>query len=172
MADLARAPVAPVTRVLRLAFVIVMCTLVQAIVLPNIRVLGVVPDLGLVAAVAVAYEDGPEAGATFGFVAGFVLDLFLSTPAGLSALSWALTAFIVGIVSVRLVRATRWMPAIFGFGGGLLGGLLFCGVGALVGEEQLFALSSVRIVVIAATLDAIVAYAIFPLVRWSVRPSR
>lgn len=172
MADLTRAPVAPVTRFLRLVFVIVLGTLAQTILLPNIRVLGVVPDLGLVAAVAVSYEDGPEAGATFGFVAGFVMDLFLSTPAGLSALCWALTAFIVGVVSVRLVRETRWMPAIFGFTGGLVGGLLFCGVGTLVGEEQLFALSSVRTVLIAAVLDAIVAYAIFPLVRWAVRPPR
>ena len=43
---------------------------------------------------AVAYEDGPETGAIFGFADGARMDLFLTTPLGLSALSYALTGYV------------------------------------------------------------------------------
>ena len=64
----------------------------------HLRILGVVPDLGLVLAVAIAYRSGPEAGALTGFAAGLCYDLFLETPLGLSALSYALTAYAVGLL--------------------------------------------------------------------------
>ena len=57
-------------RVGRLLLLLIMIVLLQTAVLPYLRIFGVVPDLGLVATVAIAYREGPELGAIFGFAAG------------------------------------------------------------------------------------------------------
>jgi hypothetical protein len=46
--------------------------------------------------------------------------------------------------------------------GGLAGGVLFVGVGAIAGQDQLLALSSVRIILIASARAAC-AFAVFPI---------
>ena len=86
--------------------------IVQVTVFPHLRIFGVVPDLGLVLAVAVAYRLGPEAGALTGFAAGLGYDLFLETPLALSALSYALTAYAIGVVADRDAARAAVDPAV------------------------------------------------------------
>lgn len=135
----------------------------------GLRVFGVTPDVELVLTVAVAYYLGPERGAVFGFVAGLVIDLFLNTPFGLSALSFALVGYGIGVVQSGLVRAPRWVAPIMGVLGGLAGGALFVGIGALAGQEALLALRSVKVVLIASVCDALLAVVAFPIARWATR---
>lgn len=156
-------------RLLRLTFLVVVTVLVQTLVFPHLRVFGVVPDVGLVLAVAVAYTAGPETGAFFGFVEGLAVDLFVNTPFGLSALAFGVTAYSVGVLEAGLVRSSRWMPIWLGAAGGLVAGTIFVLVGAIVGQEHLFELDSVRIVAIAAVYDAVIAPVCFPLARWALR---
>jgi rod shape-determining protein MreD len=151
-----------------LAVVVLQTTLFSA----GLRVFGVVPDLGLVLTVAVAFYLGPERGAAFGFLTGLAVDLFLSTPLGLSALSFALVGYGVGFVQDGLVRSPRWVAPIMGGLGGLAGGVLFVAIAAVAGQEQLLTLSSVRIVVIAGAYDALIALAVFPVARWAIREPR
>jgi rod shape-determining protein MreD len=132
-------------------------------------VFGVVPDLGLVATVALAYREGPEPGAIFGFAAGLSVDLFLQTPLGLSALAYALTGYLIGILQGALLRSAWWVAPVLGGLGGIIGGLLFIGIGAIVGQEQLFALRSLRLVLLAGLYDAVVAPIVFPIVGFAVR---
>ncbi len=154
---------------MRLALLLVAIVLIQTTILPYLRVFGVVADLGLVATVAVAYREGPETGAIFGFAAGLSMDMFLQTPLGLSALAYALTGYLIGILQGGMLRSSWWVPPVLGALGGLIGGLLFIGIGALVGQDQLFALRSLRVVLIASLLDAIVAPVMFPIVGYAVR---
>jgi rod shape-determining protein MreD len=154
-------------RVGRLALLLIAIVLVQTTILPYLRVFDVVPDLGLVATVALAYREGPESGAIFGFAAGLSMDLFLQTPLGLSALAYALTGYFIGVLQGALVRTAWWVSPFLGALGGIIGGLLFIGIGAIVGQEQLFALRSLRIVLLAAVYDALVAPIIFPIVRFA-----
>jgi rod shape-determining protein MreD len=151
----------------RLALLLVAIVLVQTTILPYARVFGVVADLGVVATVAVAYREGPETGAIFGFAAGFAMDLFLQTPLGLSALCYALTGYLIGILQGGLLRRSWWIPPVLGGIGGLLAGALFVGIGALVGQEQLFAYRSVRVVLLAGLYDAVIAPFMFPIVRFT-----
>ena len=151
-------------RIGRLALLLCVMVLVQITLLPHLRVAGVVPDVVLVATVAVAYREGPELGAGYGFASGLVLDLFLQTPLGLSAICFALTGYLVGVVQGALVRTAWWVAPILGAFGGIVGGFLFVGIGAIFGQDQLFTLRSVRIVLQAGLLDAIIAPIVFPLV--------
>jgi rod shape-determining protein MreD len=158
-----------VIRVGRLLLLLVAIVLIQTAVLPYLRVDGVVPDLGLVATVAIAYYEGPEVGAVFGFASGLAMDLFLQTPLGLGALSFALTGYLIGLLQGGLLRRAWWVTPLLGGLGGLIGGLLFVGIGALVGQEQLFALRSLRIVAESALFDAIVAPIVFPIAAFAAR---
>ena len=137
----------------------------------GLRVFGVTPDVGLVLTVAVAYYQGPERGAVFGFVAGLVIDLFLNTPFGLSALSFALAGYGVGVVQSGLVRPPRWVAPIMGVLGGLVGGALFVCIGALAGQEELLSIRSLKVVLIASAYDTLLAFVAFPVARWATRPT-
>src|SRR4029079_12519081 len=153
----------PRIRFVRLALLLVLLVVLQTSLMPHLRVFGVVPDLGLVAAVAFAVRFGPELGATFGFAAGLATDLFLQTPLGLSAFAFGATAFLVGISQARLARPAWWIRPAIAFLAGIVAGVLFVGLGALVGQSQLWALRSIRTIVLAAVYDAVVAVVIFPL---------
>jgi rod shape-determining protein MreD len=153
---------------LRLALLVVAVVVLQTTVFSaGLRVFGVMPDLGLVLTAAVACYLGPERGAVFGFSAGLAVDLFLSTPLGVSALSFALVGYGVGVVRGGVARPSRWVvPAIGGLAG-LAGGVLFVAIAALAGRDELLSFGSVRIVVIAAVYDALVALVVFPTARWA-----
>lgn len=153
----------------RLLLLLIAIVLVQTAILPYARVFEVVPDLGLVATVAIAYREGPELGAVFGFAAGLSMDLFLQTPLGLTALSFALTGYFIGVLQGALLRSAWWVTPLLGGLGGILAGLLFIGIGALVGQEQLFALRSLRVVLLAGLYDAIVAPIVFPIAGFAAR---
>ena len=109
-------------RAIRLVLLLIAVVLVQTAVLPHLRIAGVAPEVGLVATVAVAFVAGPEAGAVFGFAAGLALDLFLSTPLGLSALAWSLTGYAVGVLQGAVLRASWWFPIALTFVAGVVGG--------------------------------------------------
>ena len=157
------------TRRIRLVLVVVSLVVLQTTVFTHLKVFGVVPDLALVAAIAVAYEEGPMSGARFGFGAGLATDVFLSSPFGLSALAFALTGYGVGLFQSGLIRESRGMASALGGVGGLIGNTLFIIVGAIVGRTDLFAAHNIQVVIIAALYDALAAVVVFPFVRWAVR---
>jgi rod shape-determining protein MreD len=119
--------------------------------------------------VAVAYEDGADSGAIFGFIMGLAIDLFLTTPLGLSALSFAVTGYAVGVFQAGVVRTTPWLAPILGGIGGMFGGLVFITAGALVGQSGFLSFESLRVVAISALFDAVIAPLVFPIVRRAAR---
>jgi len=148
----------------------VVCNTTQMTTLfTHLRIDGVVPDVGLVAVLAVAFYDGAESGAWFGFAMGLAIDLFLSTPLGLSALSYAITGYAVGVVQAGMVRTPPAIAPLLGGLGGFFGGLVFLAVGAVVGQEGFLAFASLKTVAIAALYDALIAPIVFPLVRRATR---
>jgi len=158
---------------LRLALLILTVVVLQTTLFSaGLRIFGVMPDLGLVLTVAVAFYLGPDRGAAFGFLTGFAVDLFLSTPLGLSALSFALVGYGAGVVQGGLVRPSRWVAPGMGALGGLAGGVLFVAVAAVAGQDHLLALGSVRVILVASLYDALVAFAVFPVARWATRAPR
>jgi rod shape-determining protein MreD len=158
-----------VIRRIRLGFVVVICVVLQTTLFTHLRVDGVAPEVGLVAVLAVAYYDGAESGALYGFLMGFAMDLFLTTPLGLSALSYAITAYGVGLLQAGMVRRPPFIAPLIGGLGGFVGGLVFLAVGAVVGEAGFLSLSSLKTVTIAALYDALIAPVVFPLVRRAAR---
>lgn len=157
-------------RRLRLALLILGGVVLQTTLFSeSVRVFGVTADVGLVLTIAVAYYGGPEVGAFYGFVAGLAIDCFLSTPMGLSALTFALVGYGVGAIQTGLVRSSRWIAPLLGGVGGLVGGTMFILLGALVGADQLIALRSLKVLAISGVYDALLAFVAFPVARWATR---
>ena len=154
-------------RRIRLVLVVVTLVVLQTTVFTHLRVFDAVPDLLLVATIGMAYEQGPVPGALFGFAAGLTLDLFLSTPLGLSALAFALTGYGVGLFQSGLIRESRTIAPVLGGVGGLIGNVIFIIVGGIAGRGDLFAVHNIQVVIVASLYDALLAGAVFPFVRWA-----
>lgn len=152
-------------RILPLGLLALTTVVVQVAFMPHLRLLGVVPDLGLVLAIAVAYHDDAETAAIVGFVTGVGFDLFLRTPVGASALAYAVTGYLTGVIQAGLIRSTRWVPLALGGLGGLIGGLMFVGIAILAGTDELIRVGTLSLVARAAVYDALVAMVVFPLVE-------
>ena len=144
--------------------------IVQTSILPHLRIAGRRPDLGLVATIAVAYREGRRLGAIVRLRRRALHRPLPPDPARAGgAVVRADRVPGRDRSRARLLRSSWWVAPVLGFLGGLVGGLLFVGIGALVGQEQLFELRSLRIVVLAALYDAVVAPIMFPLVAFVLR---
>lgn len=158
-------------RRIRMVLLVITTVLMQTSIFSNLKIAGVIPDVVLVAVLGVAYRNGPETGAVFGFAAGLTLDLFLRTPFGLSALAFSLTGYFLGLLQSSMLHTTKWMTPLLGAVGGLLGNLLFRGVGTIVGQEQFLNGHSLRVTVTAAGYDALISPVVFLFAWWAVGES-
>lgn len=90
-----------VARLLVMLFVLLV---VQATWVPRLSVAGVVPDLFVALAFAVAARRGPIQGTWWGFGVGLLLDVEQPASIGMNALALSLTGFSVGRVGRALDR--------------------------------------------------------------------
>jgi rod shape-determining protein MreD len=118
---------------LRGALVLLVALMAQIAIVADLRVFGAVGDLMLLVTVAAALTGGPDRGATYGFVAGLVFDLVLDSPFGLSALTYAVVGYGLGLVCAGLSRPTGWWPPVVGAAAALVATAFYTGVGHLVG---------------------------------------
>lgn len=146
---------------LLLSLAVLLSIVIQVAVFPHLRLLGVVPEVGLLVAVAVAYRLGSATGAVVGFAAGLGYDLFLETPLGLSALAWLLTAWAVGAFHAGLVRPPRFIAPILGGLAGIMSGLLFVAIGIIFGVEELRDVEVLGVIARVSLYDALIAPLVF-----------
>lgn len=150
----------------RVSFVLVVALTLQVSLVPDLRVLGVQGDLMLLVALAAGLAAGPDRGASIGFLAGLGYDLLLQSPAGLSALTYALVAYAVGSLQDSVLRATWWIPVATAAAGSALGVILYVVLGTVVGVEFL-GVNVPKVVIIVAVLNSLVAPATIRAMRWA-----
>jgi rod shape-determining protein MreD len=118
---------------LRGALVVLVALVAQIAIVADLRVGGAVGDLMLLVTIAAALTGGPDRGATYGFAGGLAFDLVLDSPFGLSALTYALVGYGIGLVCAGLFRPTGWWPLAFAAGAALVATVVYTGIGHLVG---------------------------------------
>jgi rod shape-determining protein MreD len=150
----------------RTSVVLVLALAVQLGVAPSLGIFGVQGDLLLVMAIASGMAAGPDRGAILGFTAGLAYDLMLQTPFGLSALTCAIVAYLVGGLQDSVLRAFWWIPVATVTIASVLGAILYGVFGTVLGED-LIGFDLLRIAVIVGLLNTIVAPVMVRAMRWA-----
>jgi rod shape-determining protein MreD len=122
---------------LRLPIMLVVALLIQTTVLARMRLFGVMPDFMLLVAVAGGITAGPTRGATLGFASGMLIDLFLPTPLGLSALVFTLVGYGVGVANTGVLRSAWYIPVLTAGAASVAGVVLYALVGSVLGERMI-----------------------------------
>ncbi|MET0727640.1 MAG: rod shape-determining protein MreD [Acidimicrobiales bacterium] len=149
----------------RMSLVLVLALTLQFALASRIEVFGVQGDLLLLVAVTAGLAAGPDRGAIIGFAAGLAFDLLLQSPFGLSALTYALVAYLVGSMQDSFLRAAWWIPVVTATVGSAVGVILYGVFGTVVGEDLLHT-SLLKTALIVALLNAVAAPVMVRVVRW------
>jgi rod shape-determining protein MreD len=159
-------PPSPLTVALRTLFVLVTVLTIQLGVVANLSVFGVQADLMLLVAIAAGIAAGPDRGAAIGFAAGISYDLMLQTPFGLSALTYAIVAYLVGSLQDSVLRAAWWIPVATATIASMAGVILYGVLGTVLGED-LVGWELLRVAVIVGILNTIPAPLVIRAMRWA-----
>jgi len=151
---------------LRMPLMLLAALLLQTTVLARMRLFGVMPDFMLLVAVAAGITAGPVRGAVVGFTSGMLIDLFLPTPLGLSALVFTLVGYAVGVANTGVLRSAWYIPVLTAAGACMAGEVLYAVIGSVLGEPMLSAhLATIALVV--GVTNAVLAPLAVKLVAWS-----
>jgi rod shape-determining protein MreD len=132
----------------------------------SLALFGVQPDLLLLLGVAAGIAAGPDRGAAIAFAAGIAYDLMLQTPFGLSALTYSLTAYLVGSLQDSVLRAAWWIPVATATAASFVGVILYGVLGTVLGDE-LVGWELLRIAVLVGILNTIAAPLVVRAMRWA-----
>ena len=144
----------------------VVALLLQTTLLARLRFFGVMPDFMLLLAVAGGITAGPTRGATLGFASGMLIDLFLPTPLGLSALVFTLVGYGVGVANTGVLRSAWYIPVLTAGGASVAGVTLYALIGSMLGERMVNG-HLVTIAVVVGLSNAVLAPVAVKFTDWS-----
>ena len=125
------------------------------------------PRVLLLMAVGAGFLTGPERGAVIGFALGVLADLFVQTPFGLSALTYALVAFAVGGLQSGIIRAAWWIPAVTAMVASFAGVLAYALLGALIGQPYAISVHLVAVAAGVGLMNAVLAPLVVRAMSWA-----
>ena len=150
----------------RVTLVVLAFVVVQQTLMVDLRVGIVHPDVMILLPIAAGIVGGPSRGATMGFGAGLVADLFLPTPFGLSALVGCLLGFGVGVATLALDRTARWLAPTVALGGSALYVMVYASLGSVLGQPQMLHVDLLRVMVVVAVTNALLVLPAVRMVSW------
>lgn len=155
----------------RYSLLLLSALVLQRLLFMHLRIDGVAADALLVLAVAVGMVAGPRRGAVVGFVAGLLIDVTVTTPFGLSALSCLVAGSVAGSLERLIVHSARSLAMLVGFLSAFIGLVFFVLVGSILGTAGLI---DGHLPIIMILVPASTAALVLPtrrLVRWAEIPS-
>lgn len=156
---------------LRYVLLLATAMVVQQFLFEQFRVLGVAADAFLVLAVATGLVAGARRGAIVGFGAGLALDLLVTTPFGLGALSYLVAGAMAGAIGHLLVHSARSLTLLVGFTSSFLGLLFFAIVGSIFGAPDLLRVHLIGVLILVPLTTSFLVLPVRRAVRWAESPS-
>jgi rod shape-determining protein MreD len=153
--------------VARVTLVVALFVVVQQTLVLDLRIGGVHPDIMVLLPIVAGIAGGPGRGASMGFGAGLVADLFLPTPFGLSALVGCLLGFAVGVTTLALDRTARWLPPLAALVASAVYEMTYAALGAVLGQPQMLHVDLLRIVLLVSVVNALLALPALRLMVWA-----
>ncbi|MUH52707.1 MAG: rod shape-determining protein MreD [Actinobacteria bacterium] len=138
----------------------------QRVVMPNMRLWGVVPQIVLALCAASGVAGGPDRAAWFGFVVGLMFDLGTGSPLGQHALAYGLAGYVSGVVNVVAVDPHWWLSMAFVALGGAVGELTVPIVSTFVSDGGWHGQRLSTILPVIAITCGVLSVLFIPLSRW------
>lgn len=155
------------TERLRVALVLSAALTLHQSLFVTVRIGDAHPQVMLLAAVVGGLLAGSERGALIGFTAGLLADLFVQTPLGLSALTFALVAFAVGSVQSGIVHTAWWIGPLTALLASFAGVILYGLLGALIGQAHFVSPHLLGIAAGVGAMNALLAMAMLRAMSWA-----
>jgi rod shape-determining protein MreD len=140
--------------------------LFQSTILPYISILGVRPNLILLAVVSWTLLRGLTEGLTWAFVGGLWFDLLSGGPFGLSALTLVFVAFLASLLEASLFREHIVLLILIIGAATVVHGALYLIFLRIANHPASTWAALWRIVIPAALYTSLLTPAVFPLVLW------
>ena len=145
----------------RAALVLFAALVLQVTIMSDLRIVGALGDVMLALTIAAGLTGGADRGVTWGFATGLIYDLVLDTPFGLSALTYALVGYAVGLAGSALMRTSGWWPVGVAAVAGAVQATLYIALANLLGDAFPFS----HLPGIALVMAAWCALLVLPLIR-------
>ncbi|MGQ0679456.1 MAG: rod shape-determining protein MreD [Actinomycetota bacterium] len=152
-------------RALVFALTLLSAVLLQTTVFGQLRIAGVSPDLLLAVVISFALLEGPSAGAVLGFAGGFLRDLLLDAPVGITGLSYLVIGYLVGSIRPYIGSNTVFVPAAGIFLGSMGATALYEVFQALLGQRTPPLSRAMSVIALTALYNTILVPFIYPPVR-------
>ena len=153
----------------RLVVALIVATLLQTTVAPNIRILGANPDFALIIVVCVSLLKGCEVGAVFGFLTGTLVAIALMEPLGLSAFVFVLVGFLAGRYAETADLSAGYAPLVSAFAATLLANLLLALAQYLLERQVPLGFFLGRVLVPSLILNTLLAAPLYLVARFWLR---
>ncbi len=137
------------------------------------RIDDVTPNLMLAMAISSGIVAGPEAGALAGFFFGMAYDLTLATPLGLSALTFAVCAFVVAVIKDSItVDQAWWLTVLLGFAGSAFGIWIYAIVGTMTGRHGWIQRGLIKQSIVVGVVNMVLGLLLTKLQTWTLCAQR
>jgi rod shape-determining protein MreD len=157
--------------VVKMTLVFLVALVLQLTVFVDVRVGSVAPELLALVAILAARVVEPDRAANIGFLAGLLWDIYLPTPLGLAAVSFALCAFAIASMESGMFHDTRFQAVLLAGTGTAAVVCIYALLGAVVGQDDLLTDELIGIALRAAAANSVLAIVADPFVRWALTES-
>jgi rod shape-determining protein MreD len=166
-----------VARVAAMGAVVIAALALQSTLLARLTILGVIPQLVLVAVVCLAFLEGERVGVVVGFAGGLLLDLQLPPGSilGLTALVYTFIAYGVGVVRQFSAGESVWAPVFTVAAASAIAEGSYALLAILLGQEWVSVAMTTKLAGLVILYNTLLTPFAFPLVRRvadKVRPER
>jgi rod shape-determining protein MreD len=152
--------------------IIVTALLLQSTVFADLKLLGVRPELLYLVTIVFALLEGPNEGATVGFIAGLSQDFMLNAPKGITALTLTLLGYATGKIRTFITSPSPLLPTVLVAVGTAAGLTFYQLVSFLLGAFDQSITYALKVALLAALYNAVLTPILYPLLRRAVEGTR
>jgi rod shape-determining protein MreD len=150
----------------RLPLVTLVALAIQLSLFTDMRPFDAVADIMLLLVLASGMVAGPRDGALCGFFIGFVYDLMLRTPFGLSALAYALIGYAAGYLQAIVSSAPWWIGMLVMGAASAVSVAIYATIGTVFGLRDAVNLHLVTVMVVVGVVNLLLAVPALWVQRW------
>jgi rod shape-determining protein MreD len=140
---------------------------IQLSLFTDMRPFDAVADVMLLLVLASGMVAGPRDGALCGFFIGFVYDLMLRTPFGLSALAYALIGYAAGYLQAVVSSAPWWIGMLIMGAASAVSVVIYATIGTVFGLRDAVNLHLVTVMVVVGVVNLLLAVPALWVQRWA-----